>query len=81
MPNHTDNKQQINVEMILNARFIDLRSKHNSIKAPLSLFYQAGIHLLSYRYHSFTTAVVRSSHGREKKLPRLWEEATTTVEN
>ena len=75
MPNHTDNKQQINVEMILNARFIDLR------KSPLSLFYQAGIHLLSYRYHSFTTAVVRSSHGREKKLPRLWEEATTAVEN
>ena len=52
MPDSTNDQQQINVEMILN-----VASKHNSIKAPLSLFYQAGIHLLSYRYHSFTTAV------------------------
>ena len=28
-----------------------------------------------------STAVVGSSHGREKKLPRLWKEATTAVEN
>ncbi len=57
MPDDTNGQQQINVEKDFECQVYRLTQKNNSIKAPLSLFYQAGIHLLSYRYHSFTTAV------------------------